>query len=208
MFEQNYEANLINPEEIMKKYIEQEVHIWVKLGDKSIKVTGTLLGYNRGYILETNTGVTVYHSIDAIEFAKLPEGFFTKPTLNWKVFSREAVTINCEVAYRTTGFSWKSDYTVVLGRKEKKADVGAWVTINNRSGKKYKNTKLKLIAGDVNIVRPTPAPILLAYSMNATTTTSATTQKAPTFSSKSFSDFHLYTLSDPVTLNDKSQKQV
>ena len=66
MFEQNYEANLVNPQEIMKKYIEQEVHIWVKLGDRSIKVTGTLLGYNKGYILETSQGVTVYHSIDAI----------------------------------------------------------------------------------------------------------------------------------------------
>ena len=125
------------------------------MGDRSIKATGTLLGYNRGYILETNSGVTIYKSIDAIEFARLPDGFFTKPTLNWKVFSREAVTTNCEVSYRTTGFSWKSDYTVVLGKKEKKADVGSWVTINNRSGKKYKDMKLKLIAGDVNIARST-----------------------------------------------------
>jgi len=31
---------------------------------------------------------------------------------------------------------------------------------------------------------------------------------APSFSEKSFSDYHLYTLSAPVTLNDNSQKQV
>ena len=31
---------------------------------------------------------------------------------------------------------------------------------------------------------------------------------APSFSEKSFSDFHMYTLSEPVTLNDNSQKQV
>lgn len=31
---------------------------------------------------------------------------------------------------------------------------------------------------------------------------------APTFAEKSFSDYHMYTLSEPVTLNDKSQKQV
>lgn len=30
----------------------------------------------------------------------------------------------------------------------------------------------------------------------------------PSFSEKSFSDFHLYTLSEPVTINDNSQKQV
>jgi len=31
---------------------------------------------------------------------------------------------------------------------------------------------------------------------------------APTFAEKSFSDYHMYTLSEPVTLNDKSQKQI
>jgi hypothetical protein len=31
---------------------------------------------------------------------------------------------------------------------------------------------------------------------------------APSFSEKSFSDFHLYTLSEPVNLNDNSEKQV
>ena len=74
------------------------------------------------------------------------------PTLNWKVFSKTAVKTNCEVAYRTTGFSWKSDYSIILSSDEKKADVGGWVTIDNNSGKMYKNAKLKLIAGDVNTV--------------------------------------------------------
>ncbi len=31
---------------------------------------------------------------------------------------------------------------------------------------------------------------------------------APEFSEKSFSDYHMYTLSQPVTLNEASQKQV
>lgn len=31
---------------------------------------------------------------------------------------------------------------------------------------------------------------------------------APEFSEKSFADYHLYTLSAPVTLNESSQKQV
>lgn len=31
---------------------------------------------------------------------------------------------------------------------------------------------------------------------------------APSFSEKSFADYHMYTLSKPVTLNESSQKQV
>lgn len=37
---------------------------------------------------------------------------------------------------------------------------------------------------------------------------SAPAPAPPSFSEKSFSDYHLYTLSAPVTLNESSQKQV
>lgn len=57
------------------------------------------------------------------------------------------------MAYRTSGFSWKSDYSITLYESETHADMGGWVTIDNNSGKKYENAKLKLIAGDVNTVR-------------------------------------------------------
>lgn len=73
------------------------------------------------------------------------------------------------------------------------------MTIDNRSGKKYDNAKLKLIAGDVNIEKkPVFYAMARAEAMN----------KSPSFSEKSFSDFHLYTLSEPVTISDNSQKQV
>ena len=45
-----------------------------------------------------------------------------------------------------------------MDENEKVADVGGWVTIDNNSGKKYVDAKLKLIAGDVNIVAPTVMP--------------------------------------------------
>ena len=92
-----------------------------------------------------------------------------------------------------------------MGPNEKTADVGGWVTINNNSGKKYENAKLKLIAGEVNTVRnnnyPTPPPV--PYAMMT-----ARSAPPPSFSQKSFSDFHMYTLSIPVTINENSQKQV
>ena len=90
------------------------------------------------------------------------------PTLNWKVFSEQAQTQKCEVAYRTTGFSWKADYIITVNDNETKADVGGWVTIDNNSGKKYSNAKLKLIAGDVNVVKSAPIyyPMAMATSIN------------------------------------------
>ena len=75
------------------------------------------------------------------------------------------------------------------------------MTIDNNSGKKYVNAKLKLIAGDVNTVSQAPVyPIFIARN--------AAVADGAGFSEKSFADYHLYTLSRPVTLNESSQKQV
>jgi hypothetical protein len=98
----------------LEKYLNQEVEVYTKLGEKSYKLNGTLLGFNSGYILQTGNGIEVLNNIEGLHFPSLPDGFFTLPTLNWKVFSNQTVTTDCEVAYRTTGFSWKSDYSVTL----------------------------------------------------------------------------------------------
>ena len=110
------------------------------------------------------------------------------------------------MAYRTTGFSWKSDYSLTLNSDETKADIGGWVTIDNNSGKKYVNAKLKLIAGDVNIVAPPSS--YMTFARNDMIFEDAMTGAAPEFTEKSFADYHMYTLSEPVTLNESSQKQV
>ena len=142
----------MNTNSILKKYIEKDITLFVELGDMTRTVKGKLLGYNSGYILETNFGINVYNKIAGIEFPDLPDGFFTTPTLNWKVWSEKDLVTPCEVAYRTTGFKWKADYSISLNQAENKADIGGWVTIDNNSGKKYVDAKLKLIAGDVNTV--------------------------------------------------------
>jgi hypothetical protein len=206
VFEQNYEANLVNTNAILEKYINEKVEIYAKLGEKSYKLNGTLLGYNSGYILQTSNGIEVLNNIEGLHLPSLPEGFFTLPTLTWKVSSNQTITTNCEVAYRTSGFSWKADYSITLNEGETRADIGGWVSIDNRSGKRYLNAKLKLIAGDVNTVRNVNQPVPMMAMAKASPMMME--DAAPSFSEKSFSDYHMYTLSEPVTLNDNSQKQV
>lgn len=95
---------------------------------------------------------------------------------------------------------------MTLNQDETKADIGGWVSIDNRSGKRYLNASLKLIAGDVNTVSNSQ-PVVM-YEMAMASPMARGANAAPSFSEKSFSDFHMYTLSEPVSLNDNSQKQV
>ncbi len=75
------------------------------------------------------------------------------------------------------------------------------MTIDNNSGKKYVNAKLKLVAGEVNVVQP-PVPKRMGFiAKGMLKTFSMSAEAAPVFAEKSFADYHLYTLSAPVTLN-------
>ena len=71
---------------------------------------------------------------------------------------------------------------MTLNQDESLGDIGGWVTIDNNSGKKYENAKLKLIAGDVNIVRPSYNRYLDEPVVEMAMDFSAKSNSAPEFS--------------------------
>jgi hypothetical protein len=77
-----------------------------------------------------------------------------------------------------------------------------WVTIENKSGKKFENTETKLVAGNLNRMQPKEEPA------NATTERVITTGAYIPVSEKEFDEYHLYTLPRPITLRDQEAKQV
>lgn len=60
--------------------------------------------------------------------------------------------------------------------------MGGWITIDNNSGKKYVDAKLKLIAGDVNVVKPTPNYTVYPMYATNTMTGAVPAPAAPSFS--------------------------
>jgi hypothetical protein len=95
---------------------------------------------------------------------------------------------------------------MVLSDDEHEANFTGWVTIDNGSGKRYVNTSLKLIAGDVHVVKPKRlrGGIRRKFALRAM----AEEAPKPGFSEKSFADYHMYTLGRRVDVNESSQKQI
>jgi hypothetical protein len=88
-----------------------------------------------------------------------------------------------------------------MSKDEKKADIDAWVTLDNQSGAAYTNAQLKLVAGDVNIVQPAPMPMAkvardVAFAAEAR------------MEQESFAEYHLYTLPRRTTIKQAQSKQV
>jgi hypothetical protein len=137
-------------------------------------------------------------------FPSLGTDNILKPTLNWKLNSASSVKINAEVAYLSRGFTWEASYNLVATDKSDLLDIVGWVTMNNQSGMTFADAKLKLMAGDVH--RVVEAGIQPFGGVSAMAANIVMADKVVT--EKSFDEFHLYTLGNPVTLRDKETKQV
>src|SRR6185295_16569987 len=83
-------------------------------------------------------------------------------------------------------------------------DLVGWITMNNNSGKTFENAKIKLMAGDVNKIRPVPYVTGNTYGGAY----GGGGGSGPPVTEKSFDEFHLYDIARPTTLHDRETKQV
>ena len=205
ILEQNYEYDLVNADKLLQKYIDKDLQVLCKDG----KVYGgTLMSFDAGQlVLKQKDGKLVMvaraDNVQNVEFGALPEGLITRPTLVWKVFTEKAGAHLAQVAYLTNNITWQADYTAVTNAKDTAVDFAGWVTMTNRSGARYADARIKLIAGDVHRAQPPmlpPAPRAAAFG-------GAMADRGG-FEEKAFGEYHMYTLGRPSTVNDNQVKQI
>jgi hypothetical protein len=193
VLEQNFEFDLVSPEKLLEKYLDQQVSVIVPRGKDAETVSGKLLSATQGQlVLQTEAGVRILAGADRqVQLGDLPGGLITRPTLVWKVSATEGGEHQIRTTYQTNGITWRSDYNLILNQADTKADLGAWVTLMNLTGAGYKNARLKLIAGDVQRIQPQremyPAAPRAAKGM-------AMMAADAGFEEKAFFEYHLYTL--------------
>ncbi len=206
VLEQNFQFDLVSPQKIMERYIDQEIGFEVKEGDTTKQMKGRLLSVNQGQaVVQTSDGLRFLNVYDpGIRLPALPSGLITKPTLLWKVDSQVAGKHLVRTTYQTAGLTWRSDYNLILNAEESAADLGAWVTLLNVSGASWKDAQLKLIAGDVQRIQPQNyygAPTRsMVYDLAM--------EKSAGFVEKAFFEYHLYTLPRPTDILANTTQQI
>ncbi|NUM55619.1 MAG: hypothetical protein HUU46_18390 [Candidatus Hydrogenedentes bacterium] len=140
-------------------------------------------------------------------FPGIPDDTILKPTLTWTLESDTAGPLDAEIGYITGGMSWDSSYNLVAPAEGEKVDLVGWVTMDNQSGKTFENAQIKLMAGNVNKLRPHGAQ---AYEMEALRSGGfgGGAYFQPAVTEKSFDEYHLYSVERPVTLRDRETKQI
>ena len=207
VLDQNYQFDLVSTNQLLEKYVEQEVIVSHTSGGKSETYRGTLLGTNGGIIIQQKDGsVVTLSSYDSVSFPSLPGGLLTKPTLVWLLDAKKSGDELARVTYQTQGMTWWADYNLTLTEDNGKCsmDLSAWVSLLNQAGSSFENTKLKLIAGEVHRAQPN-VNVGRVYASNAP----QVLEKADRgFEEKSLFEYHLYTLPRRVDLPNNSTKQI
>lgn len=205
ILEQNYAYDLVSPEKIYRKYVDSKIDIITEKGDL---FSGTLLSFSGGYLVIKSADGRIktisQGMVRDVTFPKLPEGLITRPTLFWLYNSSLTGTADAIVSYQTTGIKWQAEYVGILDREDKMLDLTGWVSIDNRSGKTYRDAKLKVIAGDIHRVekkRGYARDGIMEMSMMAP-------KMAAGFEEKAFFEYHMYTLPRKATLANNEIKQI
>lgn len=204
ILEQNYEYDLVGAQKILRKAVDGSIRVVTEEGEVFV---GTLLTASGGdVVIRTQDGSVQVIQSDAIQhfdFSKLPEGLITRPTLVWMVKNEGPTQHEAEISYLTGGLNWHAEYVAVVNTNDTKLDLSGWVSIDNQSGTTYPDAKLKLVAGDVNVVEDR-----MVRKSGAQFDALRVAEAAPQFEEKSFFEYHLYTLQRRATLKDNQTKQI
>lgn len=161
VIEQSFQFDLVSTAKLMERYVDQVITVDQVAGNGVASVTGRLLSTQGGLVLSSADGqIHAINSYQNVHFPTLPGGLMTRPTLVWDIDADRAGRHDARITYQTAGITWWADYNLVFSKGADEnngfVDVGAWVSILNRSGTSYADARLKLIAGDVHRAEPAP----------------------------------------------------
>jgi hypothetical protein len=221
VLEQNYQYDLVNQAKLLEKYLGRTVEFLRYDEDKKKEyaVTGRILSVggnpeaygargagdmvsNPGLVAEIG-GKIELNPAGRLALPSLPEGLILKPQLEWMLTSAKEGEHRAEISYLANSISWDCDYVALLNKDDNRLDLTGWVTLVNRSGTGFRNAGLKLVAGDVNIVRREDDQ---AGGMR--TMMKAEAAAPPQFQQKDLFEYKIYSLQRRTDVANNESKQI
>jgi len=98
------------------------------------------------------------------------------------------------LSYMAGGLNWQADYTLTLDDQAKRLTLQALATLSNHSGIDLPQSRVRLLAGQVNQPQGAPRPFLAKAAMEMAADSMPAEQ--------AFEGYHLYTLPGSVDLPD------
>ena len=210
VIEQNYNYNLITPDNLLNASIGEKVKtaLYNEQTGQTVYDSAEIIDASYGRpVLKFDYGIEANFS-GRIIYEKIPDGLQSKPTFVVDVQNENAGEQKLELAYLTSGLNWKADYVAEL-RKDNLLSLNGLITLKNESGSDYENATVQLIAGSINQLNVVQ-PRMFARNLKMVDAAAAPmmAEGAAMPSQEALGDYYLYNLPIKTTLLDKQTKQV
>jgi hypothetical protein len=187
--------------QLLQNAVGQEVEVTVARGLVPKTYRGTLLSVEDGIVLQEVTGrVQIIKEFSEVSLAQLGE-HRKAPALRWRIQSDSSRQLQGKLSYLASGLSWSAYYTAILNESETQMALTSWVTVQNTSGRDYKNAKLTLIAGELRRVAP-PAPVSPPRAVVPLAAQEKEIETQPTF------EYHQYEFPRKITLTERQSLEL
>lgn len=197
LFSQQYRYDKITLKKILQAHIGKEVEFKSGPKEKQVLKQGTLLATDPA-VIKTDEGISGGIADSDILFSSIPSELIMRPSLMWNVDVDKDVQGTLSLDYLITGISWKSDYVIDLGKDT--ADLSGWITVDNRSGKRFEDVKMHLLAGDINRVSQMRSYSKAMPEMDMVA--------AAPVAHQAHEGYHFYSIPFKVTVADREKTQV
>ena len=221
VLEQNYQYDLVHQAKLLEKYVGKEVEFIREdpVTHKEYTVRAKLIAtgysfqpqygnpvpnyYSTGGLIAEVDGKIEINPIGRLVLPALSEGLVLHPQLEWLLSSNREGNQKTEISYLAGQLNWSCNYVALLNSSDSKIDVTGWVTVINNSGTSFKNAGLKLVAGDVNVVKQA-----MEYDGRLSAKMDMAQNAPPQFQQTDLFEYKLYSLQRRTDLDNNETKQI
>jgi len=201
-----YRYDLASGDGLLERSLGRRVRVTSQHGDRVSE--GVLAASDGSWLvlrMEDGSVVNVARGdVAEVRLADAGKGLSLRPSLEVVLASERKGDVPATLSFLTGGLSWSAEHRLTRTGET----TGRWattVTIENTSGRDYRDATLRLVAGEPRRAVPGPEP--RAMVMGAMAMSERAVAKAD-LTEQGFSEYHLYRLDRPALVRDRESQSL
>ena len=164
-------------------------------GAYTVRVDGLPTNFQQDTLMILNPEVTLLGTHGFVTY----QGATTGPGASVNIDLDVAARVDAlSLAFLTGGMGWSTSYAMVVAPDDASARVDGYATILNNSGARFDGAEIQLLAGTINQAGVSGGRV--RAMMDEMRAVSELVAQAPAMTEAGFAGYHLYTVSEPLSL--------
>jgi len=174
-------------------------------GLHAVSIDGLPTNFDQNTIMVTDPEISLLGARDFRTYQGATTGPGAAITLDVSVAAR---IDELSLVFLTTGMGWTASYAMVVAPDDASARIDGYATIMNNSGTRFDGAEVQLLAGTINQQGAVGGARYRYEMMDEMRAVSEVMASAPGLTQASFGGYHLYTVTEPLSLVPGEQRRI